>query len=125
MTGITDDIHAPVQPIGSVDITVTSQAKHGLVATRRPRKAVRSRVIQLIGFRFYNHTGRLAYDQLKADQLGSDSNSPAGEEFYLDHTMAHLIVMAVLPPFICALPIAIFDTVLESSGRLSGRFVSV
>lgn len=90
VAGIADHVHAPVQPVRSVNITTTRRAKHCLIAQRWPRKAMRCRIIRLIGFCFYNDTADLPHTQKMADQIGSHFACRAGEKRCLDQDITLL-----------------------------------
>ncbi len=77
---LADEIDAPVDAVGAIDIGKAGRAEHHLVARRRPAVRMRGRFGVMIGLDLDNDAADAVHQQRRADQIGSDLVHAAAEE---------------------------------------------
>ena len=77
---LADEIHAPVDAVGAIDIGKAGRAEHHLVPRRRAAEGVRRRVGVMIGLDLDNDAADAVDQQRRADQVGRDLVHAAGEK---------------------------------------------
>src|ERR1700730_5591936 len=79
-----DEIDAPVNAVGAVDIGKTRRPGHHPVARRRPAERMRGRIGAMIGLDLDDDAADAVDQQRRANQIGGDFMDAAGEEGALE-----------------------------------------
>src|SRR5262249_55404782 len=77
---LTDEIHAPVDAVGAVDIGKARRAEHHLIPGRRPPKGMGRRIGMMIGLDLDDDPADAVHQKRRADQVGRDLVDAAGEK---------------------------------------------
>ncbi|MGY4288952.1 hypothetical protein ACVWXO_008172 [Bradyrhizobium sp. LM2.7] len=77
---LADEIHAPMDAVGAVDIGKARRAEHHLVPQRRPAIRVRRRVGMMIGLDLDDEAADTVDQHGRADQVGRDLVDAAREK---------------------------------------------
>ena len=75
-----DEIDAPVDAVGAIDIGKARRAEHHEVARRRPAERMRGRLGVMIGLDLDDDAADAVDQQRRADQVGRDLMHTAGKE---------------------------------------------
>ena len=73
-------VHAPVQPVGAVNVEVTDGAEHDGVASGQPPVAVRGGVLVMVGLRLHDRAADAAHPEPHAEERARDGPDVAREE---------------------------------------------
>ena len=77
---LADEIEAPMDAVGAVDIGIAGRAEHDGIARGRPAKRVRRRIGVVIGLDLDDDAADAIEQERRTDQLGRDRVHAAGEE---------------------------------------------
>ena len=81
---LADEIDAPVDAVGAIDVAKAGRAEHHFVARRRPTERMRGRIGVMIGLDLDDDAADTVYQQRRADQIGGDLVHAAGKERALE-----------------------------------------
>lgn len=77
---LADEVQAPVNAIGAIDVGVARRAEHDRIACRRPAKAVRGRIGVMIRLDFDQPPADPIEEERRPDQVARDLVNAAAEE---------------------------------------------
>ncbi|OLP51519.1 hypothetical protein BJF91_15860 [Allorhizobium taibaishanense] len=124
-TGSADNVKAPVNAIGAVDIDMTGGAKHSAVALSRATEAMGGGIVRLVGFGFDDHTAYAIKIQSDADQFLGNINSRSRKVHERDLTQLSGKFDTYLGDFSPAHDAVNFLTAIQQQVELIGKFQKV
>ena len=77
---LADEVQAPVDPVGAVDVRVPGRSEHRRVARRAAAEAVRGGILGVVRLDLDDPAADAVDEERDADQLGRDLVDAAGEE---------------------------------------------
>src|SRR5206468_10717814 len=81
---LADEIDAPMDAVGAIDIGKAGWAEHHLVARRRPTEQMRGRIGVMIGLELDDDAADAVHQKRRTDQIGRNLVHAAGKERALE-----------------------------------------